>query len=130
MSHIVCILCKYVTTNKKYPQFNCLNRAKKKSCFRPDILGPTQKILKSYGIFKSISILFKGFLYFLPYFFSHFEVLWNIYVNFYTFQKIFILLPLSFLVILKSYGILKSISKLFKGFLYSYHIFLIYTDGL
>ena len=53
-------------------------------------------ILKSYGIFKSISILFKGFLYFLPQL---------------------------FLVILKSYGILKSISKIFKGFLYSYHIF-------
>ena len=34
----------------------------------PNILGPTQKNLKSYGVFKSISILFKGFLYFFTIF--------------------------------------------------------------
>ena len=59
-------------------------------------------------------------------FFSHFEVLWNIKVNFYTFQRILLLFTIICLVILKSYGILKYISKLFKGFLYTLNIIFLY----
>ena len=42
MSQIVCISYKYVTTNKKYPKFNRLNRAKKNLVSDPNILGPTR----------------------------------------------------------------------------------------
>ena len=69
MSHIVSISRKYVTTNKKYPKFNCLNRAKKNLVSDPNILWPTQ---------------------------FFFEVLWNIQDYFYTFQRIFILFTISF----------------------------------
>ena len=44
---------------------NWLSRAKKNLVSDPNILGPTQFFFKYYGIFKSISILFKRFLYFL-----------------------------------------------------------------
>ena len=90
MSYILCISCKCYKKQEKYPKFNSLNRAKKNLVSDPNILGPTQKILKSYGIFKPISILFQVFQYFYH----------------------------IFLVILKSYGIFKSISILFKEFLY------------